>query len=30
VRFFNNGIDLSVWRALSTSRGGEPISASTF
>jgi prepilin-type N-terminal cleavage/methylation domain-containing protein/prepilin-type processing-associated H-X9-DG protein len=30
VRFFSNRIDLSVWRALSTARGNEPISANTF
>ena len=30
VRFFSESIDLGVWRALSTARGGEPISGDVF
>jgi prepilin-type N-terminal cleavage/methylation domain-containing protein len=30
VRFFSNNINLGIWRALSTSRGGETVDASEF
>ena len=30
VRFFSNSIDLEVWRALSSSQGGEPLGGDSF